>query len=407
MTFEKTFHDKAQYKKSLLIAFVFLMIGVLMELFFGHLPKSLFSFPGNIWMTVGFVTVFTALFFVARKTDLVMLLSSVPFAVTTIIILGVLTIGLGSINLSDQHSQGLAGKLGLDNITTSWYFAFIFFMTLVNLWLAILKRALFFQKKNITFLLNHFGLWLTLFAGVMGQGDLMRLTMQLKPDAPEWRGTDENGHLVELPLALELKRFKMETYPNKLFIINREGEALPKIRPESFLLEKDSLTHQLLNWKITQHQFIDSAVLIGEHEWGRHQMWGSTNAAKVTVENLKTGAKETGWVAAGNFQFPPETINLDSNHILIMAPAEAREFESEVLIYEKGKEEHREEKIQVNHPITVNGWKIYQTSYDEKLGRWSETSIVELVLDPWLPMVYAGIFILIAGAVAFLIQNRK
>ena len=90
-----------------------------------------------------------------------------------------------------------------------------------------------------------------------------------------------------------------------------------------------------------------------------------------------------------------------------MAPAEAREFESEVLIYEKGKEEHREEKIQVNHPITVNGWKIYQTSYDEKLGRWSETSIVELVLDPWLPMVYAGIFILIAGAVAFLIQNRK
>ena len=56
----------------------------------------------------------------------------------------------------------------------------------------------------------------------------------------------------------------------------------------------------------------------------------------------------------------------------------------------KGKE-HQEEKIQVNHPITVNGWKIYQTSYDEKLGRWSETSIVELVLDPWLPMVYAGI----------------
>ena len=77
-------------------------------------------------------------------------IDSVPFAVTTIIILGVLTIGLGSINLGDQHSQGLAGKLGLDNITTTWYFAFIFFMTLVNLWLAILREP-FFSKKNITF----------------------------------------------------------------------------------------------------------------------------------------------------------------------------------------------------------------------------------------------------------------
>ena len=398
MTFEKSFHKRSQYKSSLIIALALLAIGVLMELFLGHIPGALFSFPGNIWLAVGFIALFTTLFFVARHTSLMQLLASVPFAITTIIVLGILTIGLGSIQLKEENANSFLGRLGLDNITTTWYFAFIFLMLLVNLWLAVLKRSLFFQKKNVTFLLNHFGLWLTLFAGVLGQGDLMRLTMELKKDAPEWRAVDKNGHVMELPLALELKQFNMEIYPNKLYVIDREGTPLPKKRPVNFLLEKDSVTHQLLDWKITLHQYIDSAVLVKENTWDKHQMWGSTNAANVTVENLKTGAKETGWVAAGNFQFPPQTIMLDSNHILIMAPAEARKFESEVIVYEKGKEEQRAEKIQVNHPITVDGWKVYQTSYDEKLGRWSDTSIVELVLDPWLPLVYAGIFILIPNS---------
>ena len=407
MTFEKSYHNRSLYKKSLLVVLAALVAGVAMELFVGHIPNALFSFPGNLWLAAGFIAVFTTLFFLARHTNAMQLLVSVPFAITTIIILGVLTIGLGSIQLKDEHSTGFLGRLGLDNITTTWYFAFVFFMVLVNLWLAILKRSLYFQKKNVTFLLNHFGLWLTLFAGVLGQGDLMRLNMTLKTDAPEWRAVDEHGHVVELPLALELKQFKMETYANKLYVIDREGTPQPEKNPSSFLLEKDSLTHQLLDWKVTLHQFIDSAVIAEGNNWVKHPMWGSASAAYVTVENTKTGSRQTEWIASGNFQFPPKTIQLDSNYILVMAPPEAKHFESEVLVYEKGKEEHRREQIQVNHPITVDGWKIYQTSYDENLGRWSDTSIVELVLDPWLPLVYAGIFILIAGSVAFLIQNRK
>lgn len=407
MTFEKTFHSRLQYRSSLLIVLLLLIAGVLMEWFIGHIPEALFTFPGNVWLGVAFIAIFTTVFFTSRHTAIMQLLASVPFAITTTIVLGILTIGLGSIQLKDEHTSGFLGKLGLDNITTTWYFAFIFFMVLVNLWLAILKRALYFQKKNITFLLNHFGLWVTLFAGVLGQGDLMRLNMQLKTDAPEWRAVDEHGHVVELPLALELKKFTMDIYPNKLYILNKEGTPQPENNPSSILLDKDSLTHRLLDWKITLHQYIDSAVLVKENEWAKHGMWGSTNAAYVTVENLKTGAKETSWLASGNFQFPPQAIQLDSSYTLVMAPPEARKFESEIVVYEKSKETQRLEKIQVNHPVTVDGWKIYQTSYDEKLGRWSDTSIVELVLDPWLPLVYAGIFILIAGSVAFLIQNRK
>jgi len=65
-----------------------------------------------------------------------------------------------------------------------------------------------------------------------------------------------------------------------------------------------------------------------------------------------------------------------------------------------------EEKIEVNHPISVGGWRIYQLSYDERMGRWSELSVVELISDPWLPVVYVGIFLLLAGGIALLFEVK-
>lgn len=280
-------------------------------------------------------------------------------------------------------------------------------MALTNLWLAILKRSMVYQSKNITFLLNHFGLWLVMFAGVLGQGDLVRLKMDLYKDKIEWRATDDNGNIIELPIAIELKSFDIDIYPNKLFVIDSLGNSLPKEKPIGFMLEKDGSEGKILDWKITQHQYLEKAIPDTDSTYVSHGMWGSTNAALVTVENLKTKERKKGWISAGNFQLPPRTIQLDADHTLVMAPAEARKFQSDVVIYQKDTEQIRREKIEVNHPVKVDGWKIYQVSYDERMGRWSDLSVVELILDPWLPVVYTGIFILMAGGVAFLFKNRK
>ena len=55
--------------------------------------------------------------------------------------------------------------------------------------------------------------------------------------------------------------------------------------------------------------------------------------------------------------------------------------------------------VDVNHPVEVDGWKIYQYGYDTQMGAMSQTSILELVADPWLPIVYAGIYMMLIGAV--------
>ena len=67
-----------------------------------------------------------------------------------------------------------------------------------------------------------------------------------------------------------------------------------------------------------------------------------------------------------------------------------------------------ETTVDVNKPYEVDGWKIYQYGYDTQMGAESQISILELVSDPWLPLVYTGICMMLAGAVCmFVIGGRR
>ena len=66
-----------------------------------------------------------------------------------------------------------------------------------------------------------------------------------------------------------------------------------------------------------------------------------------------------------------------------------------------------ETTVEVNKPVEVDGWKIYQYGYDTQMGAMSQTSILELVSDPWLPLVYTGIYMMLAGAVCMFIKGKK
>ena len=64
--------------------------------------------------------------------------------------------------------------------------------------------------------------------------------------------------------------------------------------------------------------------------------------------------------------------------------------------------------VDVNKPVEVEGWKIYQYGYNTQMGAMSQISILELVSDPWLPLVYMGIYMMLGGAVCmFILGGRK
>ena len=78
-----------------------------------------------------------------------------------------------------------------------------------------------------------------------------------------------------------------------------------------------------------------------------------------------------------------------------------KRFASDVTVY-TGDGQATPAVIEVNKPLKINGWKIYQYGYDDERGVESEISIFSLVRDPWLPLVYTGIFMMLAGALALL-----
>ena len=84
-----------------------------------------------------------------------------------------------------------------------------------------------------------------------------------------------------------------------------------------------------------------------------------------------------------------------------------KRFASEILIQAKSGRNY-EATVDVNKPYEVDGWKIYQYGYDTQMGAQSRISILELVSDPWLPLVYTGIYMMLAGAVCmFVLGGRK
>ena len=82
-----------------------------------------------------------------------------------------------------------------------------------------------------------------------------------------------------------------------------------------------------------------------------------------------------------------------------------KRFASEIVVRTKGGEA-KHAVVDVNKPVRIGGWKIYQYGYDTQKGAESQMSILELVRDPWLPAVYTGIFLMPLGALLMFMQRR-
>ena len=78
-----------------------------------------------------------------------------------------------------------------------------------------------------------------------------------------------------------------------------------------------------------------------------------------------------------------------------------KRFASDITVYTEDGKKVRE-TVEVNKPLKVNGWKIYQYGYDPARDADSPYSVFQLVRDPWIAWVYLGIFLMIAGALCLL-----
>jgi hypothetical protein len=337
-----------------------------------------------------------------KKSAAIRWLSGMEASITSIVAFLVMVLIMGVTAQTPQgatvEEKDFLTNLGFRQLTNSWSFVLIFLYMLTVLLLTTLRKTLKYKTGNIGFLLNHAGLSIALWGAILGSGDLQRLHMVTQTGTPEWRATDSKGNITELPLAIQLEKFSIEEYPPKLMVIdNTTGMTLPGGNPSMLAMENDSLQGRLMDWQLSGTQYLPMAAWV-QGKYVPFQNEGATTAVYVKAKQIKTGIVKEGWISYGSFMFPHQALELDTQHSLVMPPLEPKRYVSEVTIFtEDGKSIPA--TIEVNKPIKVNGWKIYQLSYDESMGKWSRTSTFELVRDPWLPVVYTGIIMMLLGAV--------
>lgn len=384
------------------------LCGLLVQFFCGNIPSDVFRFPYNAVGGGGFVMVLTVVFVWKANAPLVRRLSSAPFAIVLMIALVAVCVLLGSLAVK---ADDFWGKLGFHAITSSWYFGLLFVAVLINLWWAILRRLTGgFCFANLVFFANHFGLWLALYAGVLGQGDLRTWYMDLRENALEWRAYDDKHRVFAMPFAFLLNDFRMEVFPNKLYVIDSVGKPLPRAHPQPITCDTAGrgLRKTIAGWQIELGQYLPDAVRMSDSVYIASKMWGCTNAVYVRADNPYTRVHKEGWVSCGNALFPTRVLQLDSAHSVVLAAAEAKQFSSQVVVYQKDTTiQPYKATIHVNHPLRVQGWRVYQSGYDDEAGRWSSLSKLQLVKDPWLPVVYVGLGFLLLGTVGFLFKISK
>ena len=261
---------------------------------------DLVIWPVNMFVLLAFIVFLLLLYRLRRKSTLCNSITTIKTVVPAIIAALLVTIVMG---LTRQTKEEAATDfLGLSNMLTFWPFILCWLWVDIILAETILYSLFHFNKKKLTALLSHIGLFLILTCGVLGSSDIKRYKMYCLNGIPECQALDKNNRVVMMPFYIKLNKFTVEEYSDTF------------------------------------------------------------HSTKQYISNITIQTREHNSVNS--------------------------------LIY-------------VNKPYYIDGWKIYQYAYEDLQGNQNSVSILELIYDPWQPLVYIGIGLLFLGALIKLFSIRK
>lgn len=331
-----------------------------------------------------------------KDTRVMEWLTGVPLAITSVV--GVmLTAGIGAV----IPASTLQAKFGIANIYTSWPFIMAMLVMMVNL-IGVTARRLFpLTYKNFCFSLNHLGLCVTLLGGVLSAAGLERGSLDLMLGQTKSVAATPTGQALHLPFSITLKKFHLEEFPPTLAVATlnpHSADGSADIDPgEQFIAPK--MRERIGDYTVTVQSFLPRAARV-EGVWKKVEFPAAAPAAQIAVTDRKGQTVGEGWVSSGSMYSEGEIVQVAENAAVFMPQPKPREFRSTVSIERNGKQETRE--ILVNKPILVDGYKLYQVSYNAEMGAASDYSGIEVVRDRGLPVVYAGMFLLLGGAAMML-----
>lgn len=385
------------FGESLLISLALFVTGWMIQAVTGKQISSP-SFPVNLYMLLGYMLLLILLQGFGSNLKMVQWVSSVPAAVASITLFGGLSLVMGLV----AQSPLAAPDDIFHNITASWIYLFSLLFLLTVLGMTVIRRSRPFNGRNLWFLLNHLGLWVVLAGAAFGAGDIKRYMMETRLNEPVWLASDEQGRRVEPGIAIELQRFTVDYFAPEISLYDtRAGKPVKKFKP--VLADSAGILFSSGGWQVTIAEVHPSAVAVNEVF---RPFNGPGGVPAVFLKAVKDGAALEGWINPGNEINPARYLMLDDTQGLVLSFPKPEYYRSDIKVYSKTGNVYRD-SVAVNEPAFIEGWRIYQVSYDDSMGAWSQTSTVELNRDPWLPVVYAGLFMMIAGALSLFFRGIR
>jgi hypothetical protein len=392
------------YREGTIVTVAVLLLGFGLQAAGGGIVLRLAAFPWNLVAGLIFLALLISAFVLWQKHPVIKWLGGVKAALPAILGFTFLVLLMGFVKQDVEPKSALVRTLGLTHLVKTWPFILINLYLMILLGVVTMKRLTPFNLKNAGFFLNHFGLFLVLFSTALGSSDMRQATMNCYENEIEHNGLDASGKPIDLPFEIKLLNFNIDEFRPKVTIVdNQSGQIVEqKGKVQYELLDRNAL--DLYNYHLEVEQFLETSGKIGDAFFSSNEP-GSAPSAKMKVTSKDDATVTSGWICGGSYVNHPETLKLSDQYSLVMLPAEPRKFSSELSIQTKSGKQVTT-TIEVNQPFHIDGWTIYQLSYNTEMGRWSNLSVLELVRDPWLPVVYLGIFLMMGGA-AFLFITGK
>lgn len=370
-----------------------LTLGLAFHAWVGY--EVLTALPLGVWAAVGLGPLLVVAVIARLRPDepKVRWLTGIPFAMVLTAAFGAIAIVGGALPKGTIQS-----RLGVESIWSSWPFVFVSYGMLVNLVGSCGRRAWPLNTKNALYLLSHMGLATALIGGAVSGLTLERRTMVLFQGVPTDIAYDQHNNEYHAPFTVTLREFRMETFAPTFAVVSLDESAEDGMRQISgSTLAKVGLVETIDGYRVEVLRYLPKAVHDGR-DW-REVPWKT--AAPAALVKVRRGTDEVfeGWVCSGSVATQAAYLPLGPNQALFMNRPMPKVFESDLEI------DGRKVTVGVNKPAKVDGFDVYQFSYDEKAGPASPYSVVEVVRDPGLFVVYVGIFMLLAAAVLHLGQG--
>jgi hypothetical protein len=388
LTFATFWSGPLGYPQAALTALAALAVGVWFHLQVGYrVPVD----AGIAWpMGLAFLLGTAAAGRVWRDRRTMRWISGVPFALCALAVVGLLSL-VGAV----VPSSTLEARFGVDSVFTSWPFRTSLALVLLNLIAVTARRCWPLNATNAWFTLCHLGLITAILGGWMGAATLDQATLTLYQGRPERVAERADGTPLRLPFDVMLRRFDLEQFPPVLGI----GEIDPKAEGGIRFLPGDRLAAEgvrdkLVGIEVEVKRYLPRAALVGD-TWHAATLDTCAPAALVVARDASGKQVAEGWVSCGSIDTPRLALTLTEKRAVMMAAPRPKEFRSSIVVDRGGRVERHE--VRMNRTANIGTFRLYQTSYDEAMGPASKFSVLTVVEDRSIVVVYAGMFMVLAS----------